>query len=211
MKCKYGCNLEAKYTLKNGTKCCSKWWTQCPVNRKLNSDGLKGKPRVSWNKGKTKYDCDGLRRSSEKNKLNHKNGILKCYLPSFKGKTHTKETKNKIAIALKGNNHSNGRGIITEYKGIKFRSTWEAKTAEYLDSKNINWKYEEKEYSISETTSYRPDFFIYDEHDNLLKIIEVKGYHWKHNMNKYEMFKKIYPNILIELWEEQELRDLGIL
>ena len=28
--CKYGCGQEAKYKLKNGNDCYSKWSTQCP-------------------------------------------------------------------------------------------------------------------------------------------------------------------------------------
>ena len=31
MLCVYGCRQEAKYTFKNGMKCCSKSWTQCPT------------------------------------------------------------------------------------------------------------------------------------------------------------------------------------
>ena len=39
--CEYGCETEAKYTLKNGKKCCSKSYQQCVAIREKNSEGLK--------------------------------------------------------------------------------------------------------------------------------------------------------------------------
>lgn len=39
--CDYGCGNEARYTLKNGKKCCSSFYTKCPHLREKNSKGLK--------------------------------------------------------------------------------------------------------------------------------------------------------------------------
>lgn len=50
MNCDYGCGNEAKYLLKNGKHCCCAKASQCPVNRKKNSDACK----VSYQEGKKK-------------------------------------------------------------------------------------------------------------------------------------------------------------
>lgn len=41
MLCSYGCNQEAKYTLKNGKYCCSSYYTKCPTIVEKNRNGLK--------------------------------------------------------------------------------------------------------------------------------------------------------------------------
>ena len=38
--CEYGCGNPAKFVLKNGRNSCSKYSTQCPMNKKKNSIGL---------------------------------------------------------------------------------------------------------------------------------------------------------------------------
>ena len=40
-KCTYGCDNEAKFTLKNGKFCCSKSQNSCPSNKKKNADALR--------------------------------------------------------------------------------------------------------------------------------------------------------------------------
>ena len=42
-------------------------------------------------------------------------------------------------------------------KKICFRSSWEAKTAKYLDNQNIEWEYEHKTFDLGSST-YLPDF-----------------------------------------------------
>ena len=51
--CEYGCETEAKYTLKNGKQCCSKSYQQCIAIREKNSNGhkeayKKGRRKVGW-------------------------------------------------------------------------------------------------------------------------------------------------------------------
>lgn len=41
MKCDYGCDQDAKFTLKNGKHCCSEYWNSCPAIRKKNSESQK--------------------------------------------------------------------------------------------------------------------------------------------------------------------------
>jgi hypothetical protein len=139
----------------------------------------------------------------------HKSGKL-CPPPSFAGKKHTSETKTKISSGMVGNCNGVGRGIRTEYNGTIFRSTWEAKVARYLDTQGIEWKYEETCYRLEGNKSYRPDFFIY-ENGKFIKLIEVKGYFRKENKLKYDMFKQLYSDIHIELWDKTVLRGLKLI
>lgn len=193
--CKY-CNDERKN--KNSL---AQHEIRCQLNpyRIINS-GFKGKNHNEKAKNILK----------EKAKKQHTDGKLPGY-PSKKGTTHTQETKDKIAKALVGNNNGLGRGKRTEYKGIIFKSTWEAIVAQYLDENNVCWKYEEKHFLLDEKKSYRPDFFIYDENNNFIKLIEVKGYFREENKLKYITFKNKYPDVNIELWDKDVLLKLNLI
>lgn len=63
MLCDYGCSREAKFTLKNGKKCCSKRPSGCDVLKEINSKKTKQahdegrhnytwNPKSAWSKGK---------------------------------------------------------------------------------------------------------------------------------------------------------------
>lgn len=65
------------------------------------------------------------------------------------------------------------RGYAGFYKNTYLRSSYEYAFAKYLDYKNIEWKYEEKEFDIGHKI-YKPDFFIYKD-SQLLKIAEIKS------------------------------------
>ncbi len=112
---------------------------------------------------------------------------------------------------MKGN--KNGATVFRrkkiKYKGLIFKSKWEVNVAKFFDSKNIEWKYEDKIYNLSETTSYNPDFSIYEK-GNFVKHIEVKGYFREENRKKFEDFKFKYPKIKIELWKKKDLIYKGI-
>lgn len=75
------------------------------------------------------------------------------------------------------------RGIGGYYKTKKgnyvyFRSTWEYIYGKWLDNQNLNWGIEDKQFKLKDGTNYLPDFFIYDKNNNLIKIVEIKGYHY---------------------------------
>lgn len=74
-------------------------------------------------------------------------------------------------------------------KNVWLRSSWEYIYAKWLDSKNILWDVECEMYNVKDK-SYRPDFFIYDNDMNLIKIVEIKGY-WKDKTWKYDELKNI--------------------
>lgn len=125
------------------------------------------------------------------------------------GKKHTKESIEKISKSLLGNQRSKGRGKGSYYKEYWLRSSWETKVAEYLDRNNIIWKYEVQCFKLNDNQTYRPDFFIYDN-EKLVKIIEVKGYWYKNNKEKFENFKKKF-DITIELWDKEKLKKLNLI
>jgi len=65
---------------------------------------------------------------------------------------------------------------------VWLRSTYEYIYAKFLNKIKTNWKMEDIYYTIN-SQIYRPDFFIYDDNWNLIKIVEIKGY-WDNNAHK---------------------------
>lgn len=66
------------------------------------------------------------------------------------------------------------RGYSGFYKGYYLRSSYEYAYAKYLDYYNIPWKYETEVFDLG-FKLYKPDFFLYDENQNLAKIVEIKS------------------------------------
>jgi hypothetical protein len=117
---------------------------------------------------------------------------------------HTKEEvdikitthKNRLSKALSGKNNPH-YGIspsfyTCEYNGVRLKSSYELKRAKFLDSINTKWKYEEITYELGDFT-YTPDFFIYDDDNNLIRIEEVKSeYTYSLRKEKIDMFIEVY-------------------
>lgn len=168
------------------------------------------------------YDCAGykLKINLARKNTTKENGFKVGNIPwnkgmvgsgTFSGKKHTNETKLSISNSLKGNRNANHRGDRQSYyKTIRMDSSWEVAVANYLDDNNIFWKYNEYGYKLSNGRWYYPDFFIY-ENNNLIKLIEVKGYFREANRLKFEMFISEYPEIVIELWQKDMLKSLKII
>jgi Phage endonuclease I len=72
------------------------------------------------------------------------------------------------------------------------RSTYEYIYCKWLDENNINYKYEDKSFRLSNGELYRPDFFL---DDNI--IVEIKGKFYSNRRYKADMLKEEYPNIKI--------------
>ena len=104
------------------------------------------------------------------------------------------------------------------------RSTYEFIYAKFLDRQNIDWDIEVKTFQLSNTT-YRPDFFIY-ENGELKKIIEIKGYWASGEIKTSELSKLLNIDIVlikdispyiennsnyskqIKIWKKQRLLEL---
>lgn len=81
------------------------------------------------------------------------------------------------------------------YKGIKFRSSWEITLAQYFDSMNYDWKYEPEAFETS-VGFYTPDFWV----EELQCYFEVKGYFRDENSKtKFLEFSEKYLIVLANL------------
>ena len=200
--CKF-CNKECKNSnsLSNHQLRC-----RCNPDRKVQTGrkGSAGKIDGNWQNAATKARAAGVAYVvSENTRQKLSNASSK--------RKHSEESKRLISDALKGNRNANHRGDRQSYyKGIRMDSSWEVKTAQYLDDNNVVWTYSEKGFRLSDGRYYYPDFFIY-ENDKFVKLIEVKGYFREANKKKFEMFLKEYPEIVTELWMKGELLSRGII
>lgn len=162
----------------------------------------------NWSKGKTYEELFGEEKA---NKIKEK--LRKNCGGTGRASTPEKEEQRKIKIAkaMKGNKYGATafRRKKIEYGGIIFKSKWEANTAKFFDANEIDWKYENITYDLSDRTSYCPDFSIY-ENNEFKKHIEVKGYFREENKKKFDEFKRKYSDVKIELWKKEDLIKRGI-
>lgn len=138
------------------------------------------------------------------------------------GKSPSEETRRKLSIAsakavadgrLLGNGQYNPQPYTDRLgRYIIFKNTWEYGAAVYLDSQGWNWFYEQAPIVYNGET-YLPDFFIWDDEGDLIKIIEVKGRYEPDTQAKMGRFKEYFNSCGIEweLWNGKRLKELGIL
>ena len=82
-------------------------------------------------------------------------------------------------------------------KYVWLRSTYEYIYAMWLDHNKKIWDIEFKSYRLDDDTLYKPDFFIFDDNEKLIKIVEVKGY-WENRSYKFHKLQKQLENDGIE-------------
>lgn len=147
-------------------------------------------------------------------------GIKRPYVTEYNknripvvGWKHTSESRKKISEKVsKDKNGMYGKlpkfNKPTTYTNgdieVKMRSTWEVKFAEWLDANNRKWEYETHTFSLSNGTTYTPDFFS----DGI--FYEVKGYFHDHSKHKINLFMHEYPDKKIEVANKDYLIKLGI-
>lgn len=132
------------------------------------------------------------------------------------GKKHSIETKQKMSktasdqiVSGTRSSHGNGRRVncLTPNNGFTtMRSTWEKKYADYLTKNNINYLYEPKLFPLSNGKSYIADFYLPQTDE----YVEIKGYLSPDQGEKYELFRKEYPNLKWKILYKENLIDLGI-
>src|SRR5208337_2444043 len=95
---------------------------------------------------------------------------------------------------------------------VCFRSTWEARVAEYLDQHEIEWQYETRVFPVQyewngkiKQSTYRADFWL----PTTGSFIEVKGLWRAEYIAKYEALRKQH-DIKIEVWDRAVLKERGI-
>ena len=169
--CAYGCGQKAKYTLKNGLKCCSPHYTKCPVIRKRNSDGVNNNYnyRRSHNITTKNYIYDNLP-IEIKNKMSWNKG--NSYLTDPRIKRPSKETIDKRMNSWNSSN-SKRRG---SYKGIHFDFSYELAFIIYNIEHNIKFQRNTQSFDFyfpedKKIHKYYPDFILEDG-----TYVEIKGY-----------------------------------
>jgi hypothetical protein len=93
-----------------------------------------------------------------------------------------------------------------KYKDIWMHSSYEVAYAKYLDENHIKWQYESKAFDLGNCT-YTPDFYL-PKSDT---YAEIKGYWRDDAKKKFNLFKKLYPKVKIEVLIEKKLKILYIL
>ena len=140
----------------------------------------------------------------------HSNCVANSFLKERRAKIAKDHFINKTGFFRDGiqssvHHNSTKRGIQGYYwnsskqKYVWLRSSWEFIYAKWLNAQqNIIWDVECQQYNLG-ITSYRPDFFIYNDENILTSIVEVKGF-WKNRLYKVEMLqeKTNLPIIVID-------------
>lgn len=126
---------------------------------------------------------------SEQTRLKFSASSKKQIWTDERRKNHSETMK----IAVKENpnsynkNNVSGRVKLIEYNETSLKGNWELKTAQWLDSLNINWENETNphDYFWNEGWhKYFPDFFLPDYNS----YIEVKGYKTDRDAAKWNQF-----------------------
>lgn len=167
-------------------------------------------------KGISFVDYYGLEKANEiKRNLSIKNTGINN---PFYGRSHTEETKqilreHSIRNTRRGKN-SNFYGKkywpnrkLFNYNNIKCRSSWEVKAIIYFNKNDIKFEYEPSIFELSNETTYTPDFYLTE----LNKYIEVKGYWYEDAKEKFNNFINEYPNIEVEIWDSNKLKEMNII
>ena len=89
----------------------------------------------------------------------------------------------------------------TEYNGVNFRSTLEARYAMAFDRAGVKWRYEPKRFIFNDGTVYTPDFYLFNEHT----YFEVKGLFTPEARNKAEQLVKLGKTIVVGIGDDDML------
>jgi len=77
---------------------------------------------------------------------------------------------------------------------IYFHSRWEANFARLQNYLGVKWEYEPKTFDLG-SQNYTPDFYL----PKTDTYIEVKNFLWKYSKIRDEKFRKLYPDIKLQL------------
>lgn len=199
--------------------------------RKKMSEMNKGKP--AWNKGQkgkffhTAETKEKIRQASLGRKHPHKMPLSEEARKKIglknKGRKHTEATKQKIREFFTGkkrpgltggNNpmhtHPNaykskfGKTGYRKDLGLFLKSRWEANVMRVYKFLGYTIKYEPKSFRLSTGATYRPDFYVLE-----LDIwIEVKGRWIADAYERFMLFKKEYPQIVIQVIDENKYKEI---
>lgn len=130
------------------------------------------------------------------------NGRCRSCASKYKTKLRNHKGKNNPFF---GKSAPHGKGGY--YKNTWMRSSYEIAFAQWLDKNNVKWLYEPKRFNLNDILTYCPDFYL----PKTNKYIEIKGWWRGKTKERFNSFKKLYPNVKIELLMKPELQRLGVL
>lgn len=87
----------------------------------------------------------------------------------------------------------------TTYKGVRFKSKFEAAFAKSLDARGVAWEYEpDVLYFQPPRAAYTPDFKITST-DGTVEYIETKGFFSSEDRTKMRCIKEQHPDVNIKM------------
>ena len=165
---------------------------------------------IAWNKGQTLETNAIIKKQAETIRQKYINGEL---TPTWLGRKHTKNTKEKLSIirskALE--NNANYKYIkifpVKNIEGIEYKcqGTWELNVANKLNELGILWIRNKRLNYIQDKIKriYNPDFYL----PNSDEYIEVKGFFFKKNIIKMNLVMEQNPNKNIIFIDKKYYKD----
>lgn len=97
----------------------------------------------------------------------------------------------------------------TDRKGrqLRFKSSWELAFAQKLDAEGMDWNYEPRAYPLKVCRQYTPDFEVLGECG---RLVEIHGWMDRRTEDRFEEFRRTYPELLWELLGPAELASMGV-
>lgn len=89
-------------------------------------------------------------------------------------------------------------------KMVHLRSSYELTYIKWLEAQKISWIYEEFYFTLEKGIKYLPDFYLPETKE----FVEVKGRFYKKGKEKYEAFKRLYPDEKIKLVQRKEIEEI---
>lgn len=153
--------------------------------------------RHAWNKGLTKYTDKRVNQGCESKRKKYENGEL---IPSFTGKHHTQETKEKLSraqrsLSVRRKCKKTVPYIRKDGSVVLVDSSYEIKLAKILDENNIEWIRPDPIPWLDvkgKTHFYFPDFYLTD-YD--IYLDPKNDYCFVQQSEKISYFTKNYKNI----------------
>jgi hypothetical protein len=119
------------------------------------------------------------------------------------GVPYSSQNKN---IALKAAKSSSNSQIKFHWKTgeeLTCMASFEAFVVDYFNINKIEFEWQSRVFEMPDGRTYRPDLYLIKENT----WIEIKGWMRKDAQEKWDWFRKEYPNS--DLWNERKLKSMG--
>lgn len=162
----------------------------------------KGKPKSAEHREAIRRARTGTKRGPE---------TIEKMRAASTGRVLSRESRAKISRRMSGRGNpgfgktvGNGpRGTWSEYRGVKFRSTWEVRFAKAMDALGVEWIYEPERFDFGDCT-YLPDFLLPASGE----YVEVKGWMSPEAARRISRFREVHPNRVLLVADGPYLDDL---